>query len=154
LIGKFLKIYLDTSVLNRIFDDQSQARIYLEATSMQLIFLLIEYESVELISSDALVFETDRNPYSERQTFVRKVLQKAKYFQEISNAVTTAAQDIEARDRIKGVDALHLACAEVVGADCFVTCDDRIIKKYSGTVAMKTPTELAVALIKSENQEP
>ncbi|WP_026135326.1 PIN domain-containing protein [Scytonema hofmannii] len=146
-----MKVYLDTSALNRIFDDQSQARIYLEATSMQLIFLLVEHEFVELISSDALVFETQRNPYSDRQTFVLKVLQKAKYFQEISSAVTTTAQDIEVRDRIKGVDALHLACAEVARADSFVTCDDRIIKKYTGTVAIKTPTELAVALINSEN---
>ncbi|HBY80690.1 MAG TPA: DNA-binding protein, partial [Cyanobacteria bacterium UBA11148] len=70
-----LKVYLDTSALNRVFDDQSQARIYLESTSMQLIFLLIENEIIEIISSDALVFETERNPYSDRQTFVELVLQ-------------------------------------------------------------------------------
>jgi predicted nucleic acid-binding protein len=153
LLSKLLKVYLDTSALNRIFDDQSQARIYLEATSMQLIFLLVEHESVELISSDALVFETEKNPYHDRQTFVVEVLQKAKYFQEIDEAVISAAQHISAYDKIKGVDALHLACAEVARADYFVTCDDRIIKKYSGAVVIKTPTELAVALINLKNQE-
>ena len=50
-----LKVYLDTSVLNRIFDDQTQARIYLESISMQLIFLLVENEAIEIVSSDALV---------------------------------------------------------------------------------------------------
>ena len=52
-----------------------------------------------------------------------------------------------AHDKIKGVDALHLACAEVALADCLVTCDDRMIKRYSGTVAIKTLTELAVRII-------
>jgi hypothetical protein len=87
-----MRIYLDTSALNRIFDDQSQARIYLEATSMQLIFLAIESGAVELVSSGALVFETDRNPYSDRQTFVRQVLQKAIAFQEIDQSVLNATQ--------------------------------------------------------------
>lgn len=142
-----MKVYLETSALNRIFDDQSQARIYLEATSMQIIFLLVESGAVKLISSDALVFETDRNPYCDRQNFVRLVLQKASYFQSIDANVTTIAQHIEAHDKIKGVDALHLACAEVALADCFVTCDDRMIKRYSGTVAIKTPTLVAVTII-------
>jgi len=114
---------------------------------MQIIFMLIENGAVELISSDALVFETDRNPYSDRQNFVRQVLQKARYFQPIDLNVTKKAQYIETHDKIKGVDALHIACAEVALVDCFVTCDDRMIKRYSGTVAIKTPTELAMAII-------
>jgi len=114
---------------------------------MQIIFLLVESGVVDVISSGALVFETDRNPYSDRQNFIRQVLQKATYFQSIDLNVTTIAQHIEAHDKIKGVDALHLACAEVALADCFVTCDDRMIKRYSGTVAIKTPTELAVTII-------
>ena len=43
-----MKIYLDTSALNRIFDDQSQARIYLESVSMEVIFLLIEIKILKL----------------------------------------------------------------------------------------------------------
>jgi len=58
-----VKVYLDTSALNRIFDDQSQPKIYLEATSMLLLFMLIDYQSVEIVSSDALLFENDNNPY-------------------------------------------------------------------------------------------
>jgi hypothetical protein len=65
-----MKLYLDTSVLNRIFDDQSQPRIYLESVSMTLIFLLIENQTVEIVSSEALVIETNNNPYNERRTFV------------------------------------------------------------------------------------
>ncbi len=69
-----MKLYLDTSALNRIFDDQSQARIYLESMSMTLIFLLIENKTVEIVSSEALVVETNNNPYNERKVFVESVL--------------------------------------------------------------------------------
>ena len=51
-----MKIYLDTSVLNRIFDDQSQVRIYLEATVVLLIFMLIDKGYLELVSSEVLIY--------------------------------------------------------------------------------------------------
>lgn len=75
-----MKVYLDTSVLNRIFDDQSQPRIYLEATSMLIIFMLIEYKSV----------------------------------------------------------------------DYFITCDDRIIKRYKGLPKIKNPIDFIVNILKEE----
>ncbi len=121
---------------------------------MQIIFLAVESGAVELIHSGALVFETDRNPYSDRQTFVRQVLQKAIAFQEIDQSVLIAAQEIETRDRIRGVDALHLAYAEKSVADYFVTCDDRMIRKYSGNVVTITPIELAVLFSTIQSQEP
>ena len=141
-----LKVYLDTSVLNRIFDDQTQARIYLESISMQLIFLLVENETIEIVSSDALVYETQRNPYSDRRTFVELVLQQARHFQLITEEVLARSQQIETSAKIKGVDALHIACAEAIEADYFIICDDQMIKKYSGTLAVKTPVEF-VAII-------
>ncbi|MEB3343642.1 hypothetical protein [Okeania sp.] len=50
--------------MNRIFDDQSQVRIYLESVSMTLIFLLKENQTLEIVSSEALVTETNNNPYN------------------------------------------------------------------------------------------
>ena len=75
-----MKIYLDTSATNRIFDDQSQARIYLESVSMEPIFLLIVNQTVSIVSSESLKFETDNNPYSDRRLFIEMVLEKATEF--------------------------------------------------------------------------
>ncbi len=58
-----MKAYLDTSALNRIFDDQSQPRIYLESSSMLVVFVLIENQVVDIVSSDVLLFENLQNPY-------------------------------------------------------------------------------------------
>ena len=120
---------------------------------MQLICLLIENEVIEIISSDALVFETQRNPYSDRQTFVELVLERAKYFQSITQEVLQKAQELELSNRIKGVDALHLACAEAIGADFFITCDDKLMRRYSGGLNVKNPVEFATTLINSLEEE-
>ena len=113
-----MNIYLDTSALNRIFDDQSQARIYLESVSMELIFLLIVNQTVSIVSSEALKFETDNNPYSERRFFIDKVLENATKFQSLNAEILARAEEIEATMNIKGMDSLHLACA---GASHFGT---------------------------------
>ena len=51
---------------------------------------------------------------------------------------------------IKGLDALHLACAERLKAGYFVTCDDRIIRKYTGKVVVVNPVELTMTILQQE----
>lgn len=144
-----LNIYLDTSTLNRIFDDQSQPRIFLEASAMLLVFGLIEKRIISIVSSDVLVYENLRNPYSERQIFVTSVLRKARVIQTLNDSLAKRAQEIEAMG-IKGLDALHLACAEKLKVDYFVTCDDRMIRKYTGTVVVINPVELTMHVLQQE----
>ena len=61
-----MKVYVDSSALNRIFDDQSKPKIYLEASSMLIVFMLIDSRTIEFVSSDVLLFENSNNPYEER----------------------------------------------------------------------------------------
>ena len=144
-----MNIYLDTSALNRIFDDQSQPRIFLEASAMLLLFGLIEKRIISIVSSDVLVYENSRNPYAERQMFVTSVLRKARLIQTLNNSLAKRAQEIEVLG-IKGLDALHLACAERLKADYFVTCDDRMIQKYTGTIVVVNPVELTMHVLQQE----
>ena len=51
------KIYLDNCCLNRIFDDQSQARIRLETEAVKLVYANIQAGHLEWIGSEALAFE-------------------------------------------------------------------------------------------------
>jgi hypothetical protein len=64
-----MRIYLDTSALNIIFDDQTQARIYLESSAMIAVFAMIENKAVSLVSSEVLLYENARNPFKERRIF-------------------------------------------------------------------------------------
>jgi len=146
-----MKIYLDTSVLNRIFDNQSQARIYLEATAVLLIFMLIDKGYLELVSSEVLIYENENNPYEERKLFVNSLIRKAKLFQELDEEILERAKEMETLG-IKGLDALHIACAERLKVDYFLTCDDKIIKKYKGVVLVKNPVEFLLNILKEEDE--
>ena len=107
-----MKIYLDTSSINRVFDDQSQPRIFLESSAMIAILAMVENKSFSLVSSEVLLFENSRNPFEERCVFVSSVLAQAKIVQTINPALLNRARQIESVDGISGLDALHLACAE------------------------------------------
>ena len=143
---------MDTSVLNRIFDDQTQARIYIEASATLLIFILLENETLDIVSSEVLNFENEKNPYKERRIFVQSVLKRAKSFQKLNEKILKRAQELE-KLGIRGLDALHLACVESLNVDCFLTCDDKIIKRYRGPIMIKNPVEFILSLINKEEEE-
>lgn len=139
-------VYFDTCALNRIFDDQSQPRIFLEATAMQIAFNYIENHVIDVVASEVLALENQRNPFPERQVFVAKVLETATKRVAVDLKIVERAKNIE-RAGIKGFDALHLACAEAAGAMYFVTCDDTVIKRYKGRLDLKAPPGFISAII-------
>jgi hypothetical protein len=127
--GEGMNVYLDTSALNRIFDDQSQPRIFLEASAMLLVFGLIEKRIISIVSSEVLIYENSQNPHAERQIFVTSVLHKARVIQTLNNRLARRAQEVEALG-IKGLDALHLTCAERLKADYFVEPVGKVDEQY------------------------
>lgn len=146
-----MKIYLDTSCINRVFDDQSQPRIFLESSAMITILAMIESTALSLVSSEVLLFENARNPFEERRVFVSLVLAKAKVIQTVSPTLLNRAQQIETSDAISGLDALHLACAEKLKCSYFITCDDRIVRRYTGLVKAINPVQFTVDQLKEKD---
>lgn len=133
-----LRVYLDTSVYNRPFDDQTQPRIWIETMAFALIVQMIEGEEVELVASSAVAFETSRNPDVVRQIWVNHCLGLARQTQLVDDSVAVRARQLAAGG-LKPLDAVHLACAEAAGCDYFVTCDDRLIRRYRGSTAAIDP---------------
>ena len=145
-----MKIYLDTSAINRPFDDRAQMRIALEAKAVEAILLLIETGVIELVTSEALAYEISRNPYPERQAIAIGVLQQAKSHQNLTPEILLRGKQLEANDRIGELDGLHIACAEVLLADYFITCDDRLIRRYKGTMCSCNPVEFILTITATE----
>ena len=123
-----MRVYLDNCCLQRPLDDKNQVRIQLESEAALAILALSERQQVELVSSDALDFEIGRNPDPERRTFVSQVLSGAALLIEVDGDITACAKRLEA-DGFKGMDALHIACAEAANVDFFCSCDDRLVRK-------------------------
>ncbi len=136
-----LKVYIDMSALNRIFDDQSQSRIYFESSAMIIVYSLIEEKKIELYSSDIHEYENGKNPFQDKKVFIENVIELSKRFREVDEKVLKVAEHIESEFGIKSFDALHLACAEIMGSEYFITCDDKLIKKYKGELKVVDPVK-------------
>jgi hypothetical protein len=67
-----VKVYLDTSVYNRPFDDQTQPRIWLETLAFAVILQMIEAGSVTLVTSSVLEYENNRSPFQLRRNWVTR----------------------------------------------------------------------------------
>ncbi|MBN1661625.1 MAG: PIN domain-containing protein [Anaerolineae bacterium] len=131
-----MRIYLDTCSIQRPLDSKTQIRIILEADAVLGILTLSEVGTVELVSSDALLFEVSRTPNVTRQEYAYEVLSRAAIFVELDAQVERRARELNA-ESIKPLDALHLASAEAAGAN-FCTCDDRLLKKAQRIEGLQT----------------
>jgi len=123
-----MRIYLDLCVYNRPFDDQSQPRIFIEATEFLLILSEVVGREITLISSFVLEYENFRSPFIMRRDKISDILKVASEYVSYSEKLKNRAKEIE-KTGIMSIDALHIACAEITKADFFVTCDDVLVRK-------------------------
>lgn len=138
-----MKIYVDTSVLNRPFDDQTQPRIGLETQALQVILQLVETKVVELIGSSVLEYENSRNPFRLRRQWVERKLQLANFYQAVDDQIAERAEELE-QQGLGEIDAFHVACAEVAESDYLLTCDDRLIRRYQGKLKVINPVNFVL----------
>jgi predicted nucleic acid-binding protein len=93
------------------------------------------------------------NPHSIRRLFVDAILQRARVFRALNPSVILRGEQLE-RMGFKAIDALHIAVAEVLRVDCFLTCDDRILKRaHMCLVKCQNPVTFIAGLMeKTENE--
>jgi len=60
-----------------------------------------------------------------------RYLQLAESRQKVDEAIRQRAKELE-QNGLKAIDALHVACGEAAKSDYFITCDKRLINRYSG----------------------
>lgn len=114
--------------IQRPLDTPNQVRIILEAEVVLGILSFCEARVIELVSSEALVYESGQNPLPIRREYGYAVLAQAKTTVNVTgNVKGRAAQLLEYG--IRPLDALHLALAEAGGVDYFCTCDDRLMRQ-------------------------
>jgi predicted nucleic acid-binding protein len=141
-----MKVYLDTCSLHRPLDSKIQIRIRLESEAVLEVIGLCEAGQLELVSSEVLVFEVNRNPQIIRREFGMEVLSKASSFVVLNQQIEHRAGELN-KIGIKPLDALHLATAEAGGADYFCTCDDKFLKKAKAMGDVKTNVVSPLELI-------
>ena len=121
-------MYLDLNCFNRPFDDQSQDRIARETAAAFLVLQRIIDGPDHLAWSAVLEFENSQHPLMDRRTEIARWTQRAVVNVAISDQVSVRAQTLTEAG-FGALDAAHVACAEAAACDCFLTCDDRLIRR-------------------------
>lgn len=142
-------IYLDTCSIQRPLDNKSQLRIALEAEAVLGILSLVEAGKANLISSEILLFEINRNSNQIRKEYALEVAAKAKETVSMNPKIEKRSRELVDLG-IHFLDAVHLASAESAHVDYFCTCDDDFLKKAGKISSLKikvvSPLELAEEL--------
>jgi predicted nucleic acid-binding protein len=140
-----MRIYLDNCCFNRPFDDQSQAKVRLEAEAKLEVQQRIKNKELELAWSYVLDYESQANPFEERRDVVARWKKAATVDVEETKAIIQQAQEIANRG-LRAKDALHIACAMAADCDFLLTTDDVIVKRMRGypEITVMDPTQFIV----------
>jgi len=122
-----VKIYLDLCAIQRPLDTPDHVRIVLESEAVLGIIAFCDDGQIELLSSEALLYEGEQSSLPTRKEHTLAILEKAKSIINVAKKETLRAEKIMSFG-LKPLDALHLALAETGKADYFCTCDDKLLR--------------------------
>jgi predicted nucleic acid-binding protein len=135
-----MRIYLDVCCLSRPFDNQSQERVRLESEAVLMILHRIETGEWYLINSEVIEDEIEQTPNSNRRERLHLLLRPANEYVQITGSAIQRAKQL-ANMGFSSTDALHLACAEDVQVDVFLTTDNRLRRQLA---ALNNPLSIRV----------
>ena len=130
--------------MSRLFDDQTQNRIRIEAEAILQIFVHFEAKQWQWITSEVVTLEINQNPNFRQRFQVRSLLNFSHHTVFLEETEILRGEHLESLG-IKHFDALHLACAETGNADIFLTTDDRLLRTaknlaYQMNVQVENPS--------------
>ena len=100
-----------------------------------------------MVSSTALMSEISRTANLERKQRVLDSLEIAVQQVQVTEAMVQRAAVLQ-EPGFKAFDALYLACAEAAAVNCFLSTDDRLIRRSAKTVlsvAVNNPVDWFMA---------
>jgi predicted nucleic acid-binding protein len=115
------------------------------------ILSLVEVNEIELVSSEMLLFEINRNSNRIRKEYALEVTSKARHFSTVTVKMEMRSREFN-KLGIQPFDSVLLASAGGAHADYFCTCDDELMKKAKKIKDLKmkavSPLELVKEILK------
>jgi predicted nucleic acid-binding protein len=122
------RIYMDMCALNRPFDELIDFRSKMEAQAIIFLIQRIINGTYILCNSDIIEYEWSQMPMMEKKSLVKKIMDLAKEKITLNKRVTKLAKEFE-ESGMKSYDALHLASSIRGNCECFISTDDKFVKK-------------------------
>jgi predicted nucleic acid-binding protein len=131
-----MRVYLDNCCFNRPFDDQSTLTIRLETEAKLHIQNAIRAGQYALGWSYILDYENAANPLEERRTEIQRWAELADSPVAETPAILAMMTEIVSVG-LKPLDALHIACAQALDCQYFLTVDKGILKKVEAIAKIR-----------------
>ncbi|MBI3330056.1 MAG: hypothetical protein HYZ81_25530 [Nitrospinae bacterium] len=141
-----MRIYLNTSVYGRPFDDQAQERIRQEAEAFVEMLAAMVAGRLICLNSDILQLEVHRNPAAAARERIEDFLRHGAETVAQTDEVLYLAQELQ-QLTLRVHDALHLASAAVGRVDDLLTCDDRLVSRASEMQAHLARRGIAITVM-------
>lgn len=125
-----MRLYLDSCCYNRPFDAHVQERVRREAEAV----LAILESPHEKVACDPLFWEPAANTNLEKRARVSSLLSLARR-EGVNVAAFTARLPGIVQLGIRPMDSAHIACAELVSADWFLSTDDPLLRRAARVAA-------------------
>jgi predicted nucleic acid-binding protein len=141
-----VRIYLNTSVYGRPFDDQSQDRVRQKAEAFVDILAGVVAGGLTCLNLDILRLEVRRNPSTAERERIEDFLTLCTEAVAENAEVLHMAQELQ-QLTLRVHDALHVASAAVGRADYFLTCDDRLVGRAGEIQAMLLTRGISITVM-------
>lgn len=122
-------IYLDCCCINRPFDDLSQPRVQREAVAVAAILRGIEDAIDELAYSQVLLAELQASPNPLARVASKRLIEAHGHLLVHTPRTVARTAELMVLAEMTPADAAHVAFSEIAGVDCFLTVDDRLLRK-------------------------
>ncbi len=150
-----MKVYLDNCCYNRLFDDRTNIKNYLEREAVLIVMQKVYDGELELAGSDILEIEMSKIKDEEKRNNVGSVYNALiTEVIKITTGIEKRAIQIREMSNIRAFDSLHLASAEA-GADVLLTTDVKFLKgsqRIGSKIDVKNPVEFVMEVF--EYDEP
>lgn len=124
------RVYLDTNVYCRPFDDQNNKRIRTESEAFIEIADAALRDKIVIVSSDYVKFEIERIVDPLKKKDVRGFESTLASVNVVSSRqIISLTRKFYAKCGLNPLDALHVSAACLGRVDWFLTCDDEILQK-------------------------
>lgn len=145
-----MNVYLDTCCYNRIYDDRSNIKNYLEREAVLIIMEQAYKGFIDIVGSVVV----DREIFKIKDKMRLKVIYSI-YIKLISEKIESNemiemfAEKIRKFTNVKFYDSWHLASA-LMGADYLITTDNKFLKngnKISGLIPIMNPVNFVMEVL-------
>ena len=133
-----MKIYMDVCCFNRPFDDQTQDKMRIESDAILAILSRCMSGEWQLLSSEALDIEIEKIRDKWKKSKVDELYKLAEEKIMLNDEIIKRAFEIQ-NFGLKSFDSLHVASAEYLKADIFLTTDRNLVRA-TGRLKLDTKT--------------